>query len=157
MNRSKRHALLFFESTATLMSNLLRTLINESLLQYNMFFFRFDKRSSKLRTPREIVDAEEVYRYILFLGLRLAYWGCIPHCKTQVRLRENRIFWFAVQPNKNRVIKAYWRNIKMFIEFSKTWEQHRKIRKDKSVVTTNRWWKLYKGARKHWVYSGRKP
>ena len=59
MNRSKRHALLFFESTATLMSNLLRTLINESLTQYNSFFRRFDKRTSRLRNPREIVENEE--------------------------------------------------------------------------------------------------
>ena len=34
-NRSKKHAMRFFESTATLMSNLLRQLINESLNQFN--------------------------------------------------------------------------------------------------------------------------
>lgn len=60
MNRSKKHALLFFESTATLMSNLLRTLINQSLGQYDTFIKRFDKRTGLLRTPKEIVDSEDV-------------------------------------------------------------------------------------------------
>lgn len=41
--------MLFFESTATLMSNLLRTQINESLISYRNFFKRFDKKI--LRTP----------------------------------------------------------------------------------------------------------
>ena len=86
MNRSKRHALLFFESTATLMSNMLRTLINESLHMYNTFFKRFDRRAGHLRSPKEIVENEDV-KYLLYLiiELRATNRGCVPHSEVKAR------------------------------------------------------------------------
>lgn len=77
-NRSKRHALLFFESTATLMSNLLRTQINESLATFRNFFARFDKRRSKLRAPMEVMQTDEDFEIPIedvFLTVKLKQDG----------------------------------------------------------------------------------
>ncbi|CAD8130743.1 unnamed protein product [Paramecium sonneborni] len=56
-NRNKRYAMLFFESTATLMSNLLRTQINEFLISQRNFFKRFDKKI--LRTSQQVIAEED--------------------------------------------------------------------------------------------------
>lgn len=75
MKKSKRNAYLFFEANATLMSNLLRSLINDSLVQYNQFFQRFDKRNDVLRTPEQIVQSDELESPIedVFLVVKLKY------------------------------------------------------------------------------------
>ncbi|CAD8159976.1 unnamed protein product [Paramecium pentaurelia] len=75
-NRNKRHAMLFFESTATLMSNLLRTQINESLISYRNFFKRFDKKI--LRIPQQVIAEEDDFDKPIedvFLTVKLKHDG----------------------------------------------------------------------------------
>lgn len=57
MGKNKRQAIIFFEANATLMSNQLRKLIEESLLMYKAFFDRFSKPD--VLTPMEVIMNEK--------------------------------------------------------------------------------------------------
>jgi len=48
---------MFFEANATLMSNQLRKLIEESLYQYKEFFNRFKK--TRLMSAKDIIDNDK--------------------------------------------------------------------------------------------------
>ena len=57
MKKNKKQAMIFFESNATMMSNQIRGLVIDSLLNYRDFFRRFKKKQQKV--PEEVVKMEK--------------------------------------------------------------------------------------------------
>lgn len=57
MKKNKKQAMIFFESNATMMSNQIRGLVIDSILNYRDFFRRFKQKKQK--TPEEVVQFEK--------------------------------------------------------------------------------------------------